>query len=148
VAAPGSRGQEIFAGLRVLVVDDESSVRELFTIRLQRWGCRVEIACSALEGVERYLQSWPDLVLMDLEMPGGNGFDASRMILERDPEARIILITEFPETFIARKSLEEKLVKLVVQKPFYFDQLKMAIQEVTKKPKPSQPLRKDEEVIA
>jgi CheY-like chemotaxis protein len=118
------------------LVDDEETVRELFTIRLQRWGCEVTTATSGREGVERYRQRRPDLVLMDLKMPGGNGLDASREILGWDPDASIIVITGSPEAFLARKALEEKLAKLVVPKPFHFDQLEMAIKEVIKASKP------------
>ncbi len=128
----------MFPGLRVLVVDDEDTVRELFTIRLERWGCQVAVARSGPEGVERYRQLRPDLVLMDLKMPGGNGLDASREVLEWDPAASIIMITGSPDAFLARKALEEKLVKLVVQKPFYFDQLEMAMKEVVKSGKPKE----------
>jgi CheY-like chemotaxis protein len=126
----------MFPGLRVLLVDDEESVCELFTLRLQRWGCEVAAAKSGQEGVERYRHLRPDLVLMDLRMPGGSGFDAGRAILDWDPEALIILIAEFPDAFLARKALEEKVAKLVVPKPFYFDQLEMAMKEVLRAWKP------------
>jgi CheY-like chemotaxis protein len=138
----------MFPGLRVLVVDDEDSVCELFTIRLERWGCEVTVAKSGKEGVERYRQLRPDLVLMDLKMPGGNGLDASRAILEWDPTASIILITGSPDAFLARKALEDKLAKLVVQKPFYFDPLAMAMKEVVKTRKPQEQAPSGEGAIA
>ena len=126
----------MFPGLRVLLVDDEESVRELFTLRLERWGCEVAVAKGGQEGVERYRHLQPDLVLMDLRMPGGSGLDASRAIVDWDPEARIIIITESPDAFLALKALEEKVAKLVVPKPFYFDQLEMAMKEVLRTRKP------------
>jgi CheY-like chemotaxis protein len=140
-------GEAMFPGLRVLLVDDEESVRDLFTIRLERWGCEVAVAKGGQEGVERYRHLRPDLVLMDLRMPGGNGIEASRAIVDWDPEASIILITGSPDAFLARKALEEKLVKLVVPKPFHFDQLEMAMREVVKTRKPaSQPLPEEDAI--
>ncbi len=129
-------GRGIFSGLRVLVVDDDGSVRDLLTEQLGFWGCQVHVAATGEEGVERYNQLRPDLVIIDLEAPARNGFDASRDIMELDPHAAIILTTASRDTGLARKALERALVKVVIPKPFYMDQLELAIQEALRKPRP------------
>lgn len=124
----------------MLVVEDEQAVGQLFGDLLRHWGCELELAVNGKEGVEKYKRFRPDLVLMDLEMPEMNGFDASQEIIELDPQASILLVTAFAETALARRALEQGLVKAVIPKPFELHQLKTAIQETVKEPKP-QPLQ-------
>lgn len=125
----------VFPGLRILVVEDEQEVRRLICDLLRYWGCDVEMAVNGKEGIEKYTEFRPELVLMDLEMPLMNGLDASRLIMELDPQASILLITGFPETASARKALEQRLVKAVIPKPFELDQLKLAIQKAVEQTK-------------
>jgi two-component system chemotaxis response regulator CheY len=126
-----------FAGIRILVVEDEQSVRRLFADMLQHWGCEVEVAMDGREAVEKYQRFRPDLVLMDLEMPLMDGFHASREIMKTDPDAYILLLSGSPDATLARKALEERFVKAVIPKPFELNELKMAIQDAIKEPKRS-----------
>ena len=135
---PGLERRGMFSGLRVLVVDDEDSVRDVLAERLQYWGCKVEMAVNGDQGVESYRLLRPDLVLLDLEMPEKNGFDSCQSILELNSDAAIILVTGSADTTLARKALEKGLAKLVLTKPFQADQLKMAIQDATRRPKPQE----------
>jgi CheY-like chemotaxis protein/DNA-binding XRE family transcriptional regulator len=122
-----------FEGLSVLIVDDESGVRELLKGRLQHWGCRVDLASDGDEAVILYRAWRPDVVLMDLEMPGKTGIEAAEEILQLDPSASIILMTGAWDTSPARKALERKIVRLVLPKPFHVEQLEMALKEVAPK---------------
>ena len=130
--------------LRVLVVDDEESVRDLLITRLERWGHRVTAAPDGESALRAYRHLRPDLVLMDLEMPRCNGLDASRAIREEDPGASIILITASPDAPAARKALEMGYVQVAIPKPFYFEQLRMAMREAVGRPG-AQPASKDRE---
>jgi CheY-like chemotaxis protein len=137
-----------FQGLRVLVVDDEQSARKFLHDLLRLCGSEVESAINGEESIEKYRRFWPDVVLMDLGMPGKNGFDASQDITELDPKANILLITGLPDTDLARKALETGLVKAVIPKPYSIDQLHLAVQGVVKKPKPSAIPSTEREVVA
>ena len=128
-----SGGSSPFEGLSVLIVDDESGVRELLKGRLQHWGCRVDLASDGDEAVILYRAWRPDVVLMDLEMPGKNGIEAAEEILQLDPSASIILMTGAWDTSPARRALERKIVRVVLPKPFHVEQLEMALKEVTPK---------------
>ena len=86
---------------RVLVVDD--SPTEIFTVKeiLERQGFAVVTASDAEEGMRVARAMKPDLVLMDVVMPGMNGFQATRQ-LTRDPDTAkipiVILTTKSQET--------------------------------------------------
>lgn len=130
IAGPSSP----FEGLSVLIVDDESGVRELLKGRLQHWGCRVDLASDGDEAVTLYRAWRPDVVLMDLEMPGKNGIEAATEILQMDPSASIILMTGAWDTSPARRALERRLVRVVLPKPFHVEQLEMALKQVAPRP--------------
>ncbi|MGA8599024.1 MAG: response regulator [Bryobacteraceae bacterium] len=59
---------------RILIVDDKPASRELGRIMLESFGCEVLEASSGCEAVAAALQVVPDLVLLDLHMPGLDGF--------------------------------------------------------------------------
>ena len=76
----------------VLVVDDEQFFRQVLRDMLQRDGFRVVAeASSGDEAVEKFRESTPDLVLMDVYMPGKNGIEATREIMALAPSAKIII---------------------------------------------------------
>lgn len=66
--------------MRILLVDDAPSVVKVMSARLERYGHEVIHADNGRAAVERFRELGPDLVLMDVEMPHMNGFDAVRAI--------------------------------------------------------------------
>ena len=77
------------ADLKVLVVDDEPDSRILMAHYLRDFGCRVFTAPSAEEGIELARAERPDLITLDLVMPGMSGWEALHR-LKDDPETRRI----------------------------------------------------------
>ncbi|MBL7117937.1 MAG: response regulator [Candidatus Syntrophoarchaeum sp.] len=90
----------------ILLVDDEESIHELlplFLVRKKKHRFTVHSAINGEAGVEMYdkLRSdgqRPDFVLMDLKMPVMDGVEATKKILESDPEANIYLFTAYTGT--------------------------------------------------
>lgn len=74
---------------RILVVDDSPTETEAFRSVLEKNGHEVLNAENGADGVAMARQELPDLVLMDIVMPGLNGFQATRQ-LTRSPETKII----------------------------------------------------------
>lgn len=147
----GDRGAEArgqFPGLRVLFAVDDDWMREVLTDRLQYWGCKVDVATSREEAIGRYSQARPHLVLLDLGGGGKEGFETGQMIQEQDPDATIVLLTGLADTSIARRALRDGVVKVVISKPFYLEQLQMAIQEAIRKPRSEPALPSKKEVVA
>lgn len=75
----------------LLVVEDFDDAREMYRDYLEFAGFRVETARDGREGIDKARALQPDLVLMDLSLPGIDGWEATRL-LKADPETRHILI--------------------------------------------------------
>jgi len=83
--------------VRVLVVDDHPFMREGITAAVngQLDMILVGEATNGKEAVERYRELHPDVVLMDLNLPGMTGIDAMQAILKESPAARIVVLTAY-----------------------------------------------------
>ncbi len=77
----------------IILVDDETRILHTFARTLRLGGYTVITAESEQEGVALYHQEQPDIVLLDLHMPGMSGLEALQTIREHDPEANVILCT-------------------------------------------------------
>jgi len=84
----------------ILIIDDSPTDVRVLTTLLEKNAHRVSSAGSAEEGIARAKRERPDLVIMDVIMPGMNGFQATRM-LTRDPATAGV-----PVIIITTKSME------------------------------------------
>ncbi len=113
--------------LRVLVVDDEQPARQELNYQLERIAA-VEIAGQAGDGLEALAlidELHPDLVLLDIQMPGRNGFDVARDLLAREVDTRIVFVTAYDEHAI--DAFEVNAVDYLL-KPVEPDRLERAIE--------------------
>jgi CheY-like chemotaxis protein len=78
--------------VRVLLVEDNEMNRDMLTRRLARRGFAVESATDGAEAVTRAAASLPDVVLMDLNLPVLDGYDATRQLKESPATGRIPVI--------------------------------------------------------
>jgi two-component system invasion response regulator UvrY len=95
--------------IRILLVDDHAVVRTGFRLLLQSLA-EVEIVAEADSGeaaCQRYLELTPDVVVMDLAMPGMGGLEALRRIRARDPQAKVLALSAHDDPVHARRALKE-----------------------------------------
>lgn len=94
--------------LRILVVDDHPLFRAgvVSIITKQPDMTVVAEAADGLEAVQRYRDQKPDVVLMDLRMPGLSGVDATSIIVSEDAEARILVVTTYQGDVEALRALK------------------------------------------
>ncbi len=76
---------------RVLVVDDEPNIREMIAINLRREGIEVVFADDGLTAVDQARESRPDLIVLDIMMPGMDGFEVCRTIREESTVPILLL---------------------------------------------------------
>jgi CheY-like chemotaxis protein len=76
----------------ILLVDDTESVLMLYRDYLERHGYKVELANDGVEGVRRAIELRPDLILMDVMMPGMNGIDATKRIRREECLSHVPII--------------------------------------------------------
>src|ERR1700722_16826321 len=95
-ASPAS-GNLAAAGMpaRILVIDDESSIRESLEVLLSLEGYTVSMAVDGEEGLHMIETESFDLALLDLALPGQSGMELLPQIKERQPELPVIMITAY-----------------------------------------------------
>lgn len=78
---------------KVLVVDDEVEVADFLCNFLRRFKIETEQATSSKEALKLYDKQEPDWVFLDIRMPDMDGFELLTALKEKDPEAKVIMIT-------------------------------------------------------
>ena len=117
---------------RILVIDDESHVRESTVRLLQRKGYEVEGAGSGIEALEQIGKESFDLLLIDIKMPGMSGLEFLRQAKERNPDTIALIITGDGTVENAIEALELGALGFV-RKPVPIDELAKAIDETLAK---------------
>jgi two-component system, response regulator, stage 0 sporulation protein F len=79
----------------ILVVDDERNLRLFYEKELRDEGYEVRLASDARQALESLKTSRPDLIVLDIKMPGMDGLEALGMILSKDNSIRVILNSAF-----------------------------------------------------
>jgi len=113
---------------RILVIDDEDSVREILTKMLRAKGHQVVVASNGEEGIERFKNGKFDLVFTDLGMPKISGWEVGKTLKGMDPKVPVAMITGWGME-VNREKMKENGIDLVVCKPFEFDQVIQLVSE-------------------
>ena len=82
---------------RILVVDDEEGIRQLYKEELEDEGYEVELAERGEEALEKISKAKPDAVILDLKMPGMGGLEVLERIREQDKDLPVIISTAYGE---------------------------------------------------
>lgn len=113
--------------IRVMIVDDSPFSRTILADSLQQEGCEVVGEADSIDSlVETYNQCNPDIVTMDIAMPGADGFECSRVLIAHDPNAKIILVSSMKD---AETEAEARRCGVAgyLQKPIEAETLKRVI---------------------
>jgi len=77
----------------ILVIDDEPGIRDLLDTLLSRKGYDVVLANSGQKGLEVFRRARPDVIVLDLKMPGMNGVTVLQQIRSLNPTQPVIVLT-------------------------------------------------------
>ena len=114
------------SGQRLLIVDDEASIRDMLAFFFHKRGFEVMTASNFTEGQASALRSTPDLVLCDIKMPDGNGLDLLKKIKAESPKTPVIMITAHTSTADAIEAMKAGAVDYIA-KPFNVEELGLIV---------------------
>ncbi len=115
---------------KVLIVDDVPEIGELVKLILERHGFDVYVARNANEGFEKVREVSPDLILMDIFLPGMSGVDATKKLREEDGFKKpIILFSVLSEIEGIAEETKRSGADDYITKPFEIDEF---VQKVKK----------------
>lgn len=115
---------------KILVVDDEQSMRDFLKILLQKEGYTVETGNNASIALEILQQKNYDLVISDIRMPGMTGLEMLGQIKELHPNLPVIMITAFASPDDAVTAMQNGAFDYI-SKPFNVDEIKSVIESAT-----------------
>src|SRR5688572_23952061 len=111
---------------RVLVVDDERSMRELLAITLGQAGYAVTVAEGGPAAIERLHRESFDLVVTDLRMQDSDGMDVLRAVRAHAPETIVVVVTAYASTDTAVEAMKLGAYDYVT-KPFKLDEIRVTL---------------------
>jgi diguanylate cyclase (GGDEF)-like protein len=117
---------------KVLIVDDEPDTLEILQALLSIEGYHVIIASTGEEGVRKAQQESPEVILMDINLPGIDGNEALRRIRETNPFQCVIMLTAFATVDNAIQAIKEGATDFV-KKPFENEHLIHIVNQVLEK---------------
>jgi len=119
-------------GARILVVDDQIGVRRLLFEAFNEEGYEVELAASGLEALEKAKAAIPDIILMDMKMPGMNGLEALQEIKKVRESIPVVMMTAYGELEIVAEAMKLGIQRYVT-KPFDINELRDIVRDLAAK---------------
>lgn len=117
---------------KILVVDDEQSLREVLSIMLKRAGYAVTSAADGEEAVELLQKEIFDLVITDLRMPKIDGMEVLKAVKSASPETVVLIITAFASADSAVEAMKQGAYDYLT-KPFQVDEVQLIIRNALEK---------------
>ena len=113
---------------RILVIDDEESLRHALAKGLRRAGYVVETAPTGREGVDRFAGGTFDAVLTDMKLPDLSGLDIVALVTEVDPDVPVVVMTGYGTVDTALEAMRRG-ARDYVQKPFDFAEIARTLEK-------------------
>jgi CheY-like chemotaxis protein len=92
--------------MTILIVDDNPGVRRMLRRAVLDTASAVWECLDGSEALAAYTDRRPDVVLMDIRMPGMDGLAATRQIRNFDPEARVVMVTDYDDEDLRKAASE------------------------------------------
>lgn len=111
---------------KVLIVDDQNGIRVLLTEVFNSEGYKTYQASNGMLALEIVKKDKPDLVLLDMKIPGMDGLEILKRIKKIDPDVKVIMMTAYGELDMIKEATESGAL-MHFTKPFDIDELRTAV---------------------
>jgi DNA-binding NtrC family response regulator len=120
--------ENVMNSIRVLLVDDEVEFMETLVKRMRKRGLEVQGVKSGEEALDLLAGQRPDVVVMDVKMPGMNGIEVLKQIKKRWPMLEVIMLTGHASLELAMQGMESGAYDYLM-KPMDLDELLYKIED-------------------
>jgi DNA-binding NtrC family response regulator len=127
----------------ILVVDDDPYIQEALGDRLESLGYRVARASDGKQALELIDHQDPQMVFLDIEMPGMKGLDVLREIRAREKDFPVVMITAYGSVDLAVEAMKEGAYDFI-PKPFKANHIALVVEKAMER----QRLRREKEVLS
>ncbi len=127
----------------ILVVDDDQNIQEVIKDRLESLNCRVLLASNGKECLEVLEHQSPQMVLLDIEMPGVNGLEVLKEIRKREYDVSVVMITAHGTIDRAVQAIKGGAYDFI-QKPFEPDHIALIVERTLERER----LKRDVEIFS
>ncbi|NLI91106.1 MAG: response regulator [Peptococcaceae bacterium] len=115
--------------LKLLIVDDQKGIRRLLTEVFLEYGYEIESCANGIKALEVIPEFNPDLIIMDVKMPGMNGIDVLKKVREKDKEIQVIMMTAYGDQHYVNQAEALGVARFII-KPFDLNELKKQVGEI------------------
>ncbi|MBN1615329.1 MAG: sigma-54-dependent Fis family transcriptional regulator [Deltaproteobacteria bacterium] len=116
---------------KILVIDDDSSICETLDLYLTEEGYEVQTANTGTDGLNQFVESPPDVVILDIRLPDIDGFAVLEDLREEDENVKVIMITAFHDMDTTINAMKGGAFDYI-HKPINVDELEIAIKKAVK----------------
>ncbi len=117
---------------QVLIVEDEHRLRDLLLDVIPSMGCTATAAKSAEEALRIIQSDPPDVIVLDLQLPGMGGMELFSRVRQQWPDTQMIIVTGFGDLESARQAIRLDVVDFVT-KPFHLTDIELALNKARKR---------------
>ena len=103
------------AAIRCLIVEDQTILRQLLVGLLEQWQEQIVVASapSVAEGIAACTTFQPDLLILDMALPDGDGFDVAFALQQLNPSAQVFVLSSFASTVVRPAELKEMVTAIL-----------------------------------
>ncbi|QXM07245.1 sigma-54-dependent transcriptional regulator [Crassaminicella indica] len=114
--------------MKILIIDDEKSIRLSLRVALSKLGIKILTAASGEEGIKIFDKERPDICIVDIHLPGISGIDVLKYIRKKDKENIVMIITYISEVRLAVEAMKLGANDYFT-KPFNIEEIKESIND-------------------
>lgn len=116
---------------KILVIDDEAAICDLVEEFLSIQGYRVVSATNGQDGLSLFMEEKPDMVLLDIRMPGLSGFEVLNEMKRRKPDAFVVILSAFGDAETIERALSLGAARYI-EKPMELEELHRVVADFEK----------------